>query len=149
MIPIMTPANVDTSTASHTSSYSSHSDNSYDDDDCDDWGDNITQPLLGLTTGVDDNHNHKTKDSDFSEDDNVDNDDDDDNDDEGNDDNNDDEDNDDGKEHANNMSMDEDHVPKINIPDAMVSIPLATPSKNAGVGGRNKGVWDGNQNVHA
>ena len=137
------PANDDASTSSYTSSYSSHSDDYYDNND-DDWGDNIAQPLPGLTTGVDDNHNHEADDSDHSEDDNEDNDDDD-NDDE----DNDDEDNDDYNKHTNDVSVDEDQVPEINIPDAMVFTPPATPSKSAGVGGRNTGVWEDNLNVHA
>ena len=121
----------DASTASCTSSYSSHSDDSFDDDDDDDQGDNIAQPLLSLMAGVDDDHNHEADDSNHSEGNNEDNDNDDNQDD-------DDKDNDDNKEHINDMSMDEDHVPKINIPNAMVSTPPATPSKNIGVGGIQK-----------
>jgi hypothetical protein len=91
---------------------------------------------------VDDDHNHDNDNSDHSEVDNEGNEGDDDDGDE-------DEDDDDNNGQANDLRDNKDHVPKINIPDTVVSNPLATPSRNTGgVGGKNAGVWE-NYNVHA
>jgi hypothetical protein len=142
----------DNSTASHTSSDSSHSGSSAPDDD--DRGDNIAQPLPGLSAGVDNIH-----DDDSAGD--ADNDDDDDNgnadDDDDDDDNNSDEnggdrgDNEDraDDERADDSDDDDNRIPEINIPDTVISTSPATPSRSTEVGGENTGVVDEIQNTHA
>jgi hypothetical protein len=118
----------DASFVSATSSHSSDSDDDDDDDDAD-RGDEIAQPLPGLTAGVNDINipDHDDNDSDADDDDN-------DNEDDGDeDDNNDDDGNEDDDDTDN-------PAPEINIPDTVVSTPPTGPSRSTGVGGRNTGV---------
>ena len=148
---------VDTSTVSCISSYSSHSDDSDDDDS--DQGDYFVQPLPGLTTGVDNNHNHEDDKSDYcgsdhnehkneahDDDDNKDDDDEANNDDDDNndkDDNDDDDDadndnNNDDKQHTNDPTANDNQAPEINILDTVISTLPVSPSKNTGVWGGQK-----------
>jgi hypothetical protein len=143
------PANDDASAASTSSSSSHPNDDSNNDDD--DRGDGIAQPLLGLTAGVDNNHSDSSNSDDDSDDD------DDDDDDDSNHNDGDDVNTDKADEmidddtNGNNEEGDENHtdkdntiIPKINIPDTVVSTPLAAaPSKSTGVGGDNAGVGEG------
>jgi hypothetical protein len=135
------PADDDASVASTSSSSSSSYPNDDSDDDNDNCGDGITQPLPGLTAGVDNDHSDSSDDNDDSnnDDDDVDDDNADDIDDDtnGN--------NEEGGE--NHTDKDNTVIPEINIPNTVVSTPLAAPSESTGVGGDNAGVGADGRNA--
>jgi hypothetical protein len=70
------------------------------------------------------------------------------NDDDADDDDDDDEDDYDNNEDYTSADDDEDHIPKINIPNTVVSTPPATPDQSTGVGVKSAGVGEGGRNMH-